>query len=107
MQAVTGFADAGLAVLGLLGAAAVEALLAVLRPSESPRRRLRVFCAAAPVCFWGLYLGGIALHDGGLGWKAELWGGALVWSALTLLALAMLLDPPTIPADPSTRPPTP
>jgi hypothetical protein len=97
MQAVTGFADTGLAVLGLLGAAAVEALLAVLRPADPPRRRLRAFCVAAPVCFWGLYLGGIALHDGGLGWKAELWGGALVWSALTLLALAMLLFPPPRP----------
>jgi hypothetical protein len=39
MQAVTGFADAGLAVLGLIGAVVVEALLAVLRPAEPPRRR--------------------------------------------------------------------
>jgi hypothetical protein len=99
LQAVTGFEDAGLAVLGLIGAGVVEALLAVLRPAEPPRRRLRVFCAAAPVGFWGVYLGGIALHDRGLGWKPELWGGALVWSSLTLLALAMVLFPPPAPED--------
>jgi hypothetical protein len=97
LQAVTGFDDAGLAVLGLIGAVVVEALLAVLRPAEPPRR-LRAFCAAAPVGFWGVYLGGIALHDRGLGWKAELWGGALVWSSLTLLALAMVMFPPPVPA---------
>jgi hypothetical protein len=97
MQALTGFADAGLAVLGLIGAVTVEALLAALRPAELPRRRLRAFCAAAPVGFWGVYFGGIALHDGGLGWKAEIWGGALVWSGLTLLALAMVMFPPSAP----------
>jgi hypothetical protein len=98
MQALTGFSDAGLAVLGLLGAAAVEGLLAILRPSLTPRWRLRAFCAVAPVAFWGVYLAGIGLHDGGLGWKAELWGGALVWSGLTLLALAMFMLPPAVPA---------
>jgi hypothetical protein len=97
LQAVTGFADAGLAVLGLIGAAAVEGLLAALRPAELPRWRLRAFCATAPLAFWAVYLGGIALHDGGLGWNAELWGGALVWSALTLLALTMLMVPPSAP----------
>ena len=97
MQAVTGFDDAGLAVLGLAGAGVVEVLLAVLRPAEPPRRRLRVFCAAAPVGFWGLYMGGIVLGDGGLGWKPELWGGALVWSSLTLLALGMVMFPPPTP----------
>ncbi len=99
MQALTGFADAGLAVLGLLGAAAVEALLVVLRPSPAARWRLRAFCAAAPVAFWGVYFAGIGLHDGGLGWKAEIWGGALVWSGLTLLALAMVMLPPPLPAE--------
>jgi hypothetical protein len=94
VQALTGFADPGLAVLGVLGAVAVEALLAGVRPSPTPRWRLRGFCAVAPVVFWGVYFGGIGLHDGGLGWKAEIWGGTLVWSGLTLLALAMVMFPP-------------
>jgi len=98
MQALTGFADAGLAVLGVLGAAAVEGLVLLLRPGEgSPageRWRMRVFALAAPAAFWGVYLAGIGLHDGGLGWAPELWGGALVWSSLTLLGLTALLLPP-------------
>jgi hypothetical protein len=99
MQALTGFEDAGLVLLGLLGAAAVELLLAALHPSPAARWRLRAFCALAPVAFWGVYFGGIALHDGGLGWKAEVWGGALVWSGLALLALAMAMLPPAVPAE--------
>jgi len=97
MQALTGFADAGLAVLGLLGAVAVEGLLAVLRPSPADRWRLRAFCAAAPVVFWAVYFAGVGIHDGGLGWTAEVWGGALAWSGLTLLALAMVMVPPAVP----------
>jgi len=98
MQAVTGFEDGGLAVLGVVGAVAVEGLLAALRPSLTPRWRLRALFAVAPVVFWGVYFAGVGLHDGGLGWKAEVWGGALVWSGLTLLALAMVMFPPTVPA---------
>jgi hypothetical protein len=97
MQALTGFADAGLAVLGLLGAAAVEGLLAVLRPSPVRRWRLLAFCAAAPVAFWAVSFGGVGVHDGGLGWKAEVWGGTLVWSSLTLLALDTVMFPPAVP----------
>jgi hypothetical protein len=100
MQALTGFEDAGLVLLGLVGAVAVELLLAALRPSPGARWRLRATCALAPVAFWGTYFGGVALHDGGLGWKAEIWGGALTWSGLTMLALAMVMLPPAVPAQP-------
>jgi hypothetical protein len=96
MQAVTGFADAGLAVLGVIGAVAVEGLVLLLRPGGSGLPwRVRAFALAAPAAFWGVYLAGIGLHDGGLGWAPELWGGALVWSSLTLLGLAALPAPAT------------
>jgi hypothetical protein len=96
MQAVTGFADAGLAALGVIGAVAVEGLVLLLRPGGSGRPwRVRAFALAAPAAFWGVYLAGIGLHDGGLGWAPELWGGALVWSSLTLLGLAALPAPAT------------
>ena len=29
----------------------------------------------------------------GLGWSAEVWGGTLVWTGLTMLGLTMLLSP--------------
>jgi hypothetical protein len=98
LQLMTGLQDAGLAEVALIGAVAIEALLAALRPAPASRWRVRSFCALAPVVFWGVYLGGIALHDGGLGWNAEDWGGAMVWSALTMLAVAMLMFPPAVPA---------
>jgi hypothetical protein len=101
VQAVTGFADAGLAVLGILGAAVVEGLVLLLRPGgwgSGGRWRVRAFGLAAPVGFWGVYLAGIGLHDGGLGWAPELWGGALVWSSLTLVGVTALLLPPAVPA---------
>ncbi len=101
LQALTGFEDGGLVVLGLAGALGVELLLRALRPAPSSLPRLRVFCAAAPVVLWAVYFGGIALHDHGLGWKAEIWGGALVWSGLTLLALSLVMFPPRVPAEPT------
>jgi hypothetical protein len=93
MQAVTGFEDVGLAELGLIGAVAVAALLRLVDPSPPALGRLRVFCAVGPVLFWGIYLAGIALKDHGLGWSAEVWGGTLVWSGLTMLGLTLLTGP--------------
>jgi hypothetical protein len=97
VQGLTGFADAGLVLVGVVGAVVVEVLLAVLRPRPSSGRRLSLLCALAPAAFWGVYVGGIAAFDHGLGWPAELWGGAIVWSGLTLLVLALLAVPPHAP----------
>jgi hypothetical protein len=94
VQGLTGFADARLALVGVAGAVVVEVLLAFLRPRLSPGWRMSVFCALAPAAFWGVYFGGVAVGDHGLGWPPELWGGATVWSGLTLLALALMTAPP-------------
>jgi hypothetical protein len=99
MQALTGFQDLGLAELGLIGAVVVAALLRLLDPSPSTAGRLRVFCAVGPVLFWGVYFAGIGLKDHGLGWSAEVWGGTLVWSGLTMLALTLLMWPPATIAE--------
>jgi hypothetical protein len=96
IQGVRGFRDPWLALLGAIGAVAVEGLTWALRPDGTALARLRAFCAAAPPVFWGIYLGGVALHDGGLGWSPELWGGALVWSSLTLLAFTILMPARTV-----------
>jgi len=107
VQALTNFDDAGLAVVGLLGALAVEVLMRLLDPSPSSLPRVRAFCALAPPLFWGTYFAGIGLHDGGLGWKGEIWGGTLVWSGLTLLALTMVMWPQATPAPDSPAPDSP
>jgi hypothetical protein len=100
VQGLTGFADTRLALLGVAGAGVVEALLAVLRPGPAlppwPRWRLSAFCMLAPAAFWGVYLGGIGVSARGLGWPPELWGGAIVWSGFTLLAVALASRPPTV-----------
>lgn len=98
MQALVGFRDPGLAALGLIGAVMVEALRALLGPSPLSLPRVRAFCAVAPPVFWSAYFGGIGLHDHGLGWKPEVWGGTLVWSGLAALALTMALWPQASPA---------
>ena len=107
VQGLTGFADASLAPLGVVGGLVVELLLAVVLRSRLSRWwRVSLFCALAPAVFWGVYFGGVAVGDHGLGWPAELWGGAIVWSSLTLLALAWMTVlmpatvPPRVPAQP-------
>jgi hypothetical protein len=102
MQALTGFQDVGLAELGLIGAVEVAVLLRLLDPSPLTLGRLRVFCAVGPVLFWGIYFAGIGLKDHGLGWSSEVWGGTLAWSGLTMLALTLLMSPPSIIAKTST-----
>jgi hypothetical protein len=53
------------------------------------------------VAVWGVWFAGIAANDGGLGWEPELWGGALVWSGLAMLALGLLLVPQPVPGEPT------
>ncbi len=103
VQGLTGFADLRLALVGVVGAGVVEVLLAVLRPRRSSRWRLLAFCALAPGAFWGVYFTGVAVGDHGLGWPAELWGGAIVWSGLSILALTLMAFPPHAPTQQTAR----
>jgi hypothetical protein len=95
MQGTGGFRKPLLAVLGGVGALAVEGLAWGLRPEAGCRWRMATFAGLAPPLFWSIYLAGIAIRDHGLGWGVEVWSGALIWSGLTLLglALAMALGP--------------
>jgi hypothetical protein len=101
MAGLEGFEDPGLVVLGLIGAGVVEAAARALRPSPRRLVALRAFCVLAPASFWAVYLGGAAIADGGLGWPAEIWGGSIAWSALTLLGLSLVMYPPAVPALPT------
>jgi hypothetical protein len=98
MVALSGFADPGIVLLGLIGAIAVELLARALRPSPARLGRLRAFCALAPAVFWAVYLGLAQLADGAVGWPPEVWGGAIVWSSLTLLGIGLLMYPPAAEA---------
>jgi hypothetical protein len=109
VQGTHGFRHSTLAVLGGLGALAVEGLARGLRPEARGRGRLLTFSGLAPPLFWGIYLAGIALRDGGLGWRVELWSGTLIWTSLTLLAFALALSaepavPPQSAGEPTPAP---
>ncbi|MEA2186830.1 MAG: hypothetical protein QOK16_1841 [Solirubrobacteraceae bacterium] len=104
MAALSGFEIPVIVALGLIGAAAVEGCALLLRPSPQRLVGVRIFCAVAPAAFWAVYLGGTAIADGGLGWRAEIWGGAVAWSALSLLGLSLAMFAPALPGaciDPS------
>jgi hypothetical protein len=92
MQGAGGFREPALAGLGGLGALAVEGLARGLRPEAGDRWRLATFAGLAPPLFWGTYLAGIGWRDGGLGWRVEFWSGALIWTGLTLLAVALAMS---------------
>lgn len=101
---LSGFEDPTTVALGLIGAAFVECCALLLRSSPQRLVSVRAFCVIAPAGFWALYLGGAAIADGGLGWKPEIWGGAIAWSALTLLGLSLVMYPPALPAAGADRP---
>jgi len=98
MQGLRGFDDAGLAVLGVVGAVAAAGVTRWLRPASSELARLRVWAASAPLAFWCCVVGGIALHDHGLGFKAEVWGGAIAWTAMTGAAMTLFVYGQPVPS---------
>lgn len=51
----------------------------------------------------GIFLLGVGRHDHGLGWKPELWGGGLVWSALSVLGVAWALTAAPVAAERATH----
>jgi hypothetical protein len=71
------------------------------------RMLLLAFAGLGPALFWGVFFLGVGLHDHGLGWKPELWGGGLAWSALSVLGVAWALTatPVVTPTDAKLRMP--
>jgi hypothetical protein len=86
---IQGFRDPGLAILGV-AAGLIAGGVIELSMRLPQRSRHAVSLAIGAIAFWSTYVGGIALGDHGLGVKAEIWGGLIVWSALITLALALL-----------------
>ena len=73
-------AAAGLVAVAVLGAAGVAILLP--RPA-------------------GIAVTIAAVAAGGLGWRVEFWSGALIWTGLTLLAVALAMSLGAAGAGPS------
>jgi len=87
---VQGFRDPGLAVLGVAAGLLAGSVIALSTRLRLPSRRA-VGVALGSAAFWSTYVGGIALGDHGLGVKAEIWAGLIVWPTLITFAIALLV----------------
>jgi hypothetical protein len=83
-------------VAALLGAGVLEVLKAALRVTAARRTGFRLFAGVGPLVFWAIYLG-TSLATRGIVWSLELTLGVLIWTALSGVALSVLLLPPPLP----------
>ena len=99
LQAIRGFDDAGLAVLGVLGAVAAALVVRLARVGPGRTWPTRLGLAGGATTFWAVYVGLVAAADHGLGVKAEIWGGLLTWAGLSVLAVACIATVSATPCD--------
>jgi hypothetical protein len=94
LQAVRGFDDGGLAALGLLGAMVAGLIVRIADVGPGRTWPTRLGLAGAATTFWAFYVAVVAIADHGLGVKAEIWGGLLVWAGLSVFAVASIATRP-------------
>jgi hypothetical protein len=92
----TGLGLVGLAGAAVLGGAAADVAVTLLRPSPQRRWAARAVAVIAPAVFWTSHF---ALLGAGYGarWELEIWLGSVVWACLSGLTLALLMWPPAVP----------
>jgi hypothetical protein len=71
----------------------IDSLIQILKPSLTRLLELRVFAALTPLIIWGTHFMAVQI-TGGLGISPELWTGILTMSALSGLALSLLVAMP-------------
>ena len=103
----------GLVGAAVLGGAAADVSVSLLRPSPQRRWAARAVAVIAPAVYWTAHF---ALLKAGYGvtWELEIWLGSVVWASLSGLSLALLMWPPAVPLTawnrgraPARRPATP
>ena len=92
----TGLGLVGLAGAAVLGGAAADVAVHLLRPSPQRRWAARAVAVIAPAVYWTAHF---ALLKAGYGvtWDLEIWLGSVVWASLSGLSLALLMWPPAVP----------
>jgi hypothetical protein len=92
----TGLGLIGLAGAAVLGGAAADVAVTLLRPSPQRRWAARAVAVVAPAVYWTSHF---ALLGAGYGvrWEPEIWLGSVVWACLSGLTLALLMWPPAVP----------
>jgi hypothetical protein len=86
----------GLVGAAVLGGAAADVSVSLLRPSPQRRWAARAVAVIAPAVYWTAHF---ALLKAGYGvtWGLEIWLGSVVWASLSGLSLALLMWPSAVP----------
>jgi hypothetical protein len=92
----TGFALVGLAGAAVLGGAAADVAVRLLRPSPQRPRAVWSVAAVAAAVYWTAHYG-LLRFGYGVGWVPEVWLGRVAWAVLSGFALALLAWPPAVP----------
>jgi hypothetical protein len=92
----TGLGLVGLAGAAVLGGAAADVAVSLLRPSPHRRRAARAVAAIAPAIYWTAHLALLGAGYGA-GWDPQRWLATVVWASLSGLALGLLMWPPAVP----------
>ena len=86
----------GLVGAAVLGGAAADVAVRLLRPSPQRRWAARAVAVVAPAVYWTSHFA--LLEAGyGVGWELEMWLGSVFWASLSGLTLALLMWPPAVP----------
>ena len=92
----TGLGLVGLVGAAVLGGAAADVVVALLRPSPQRRWAARAVAVTAPAVYWTSHFALLQVGYG-VGPELELWLGSVVWACLSGLALAVAMWPPAVP----------
>jgi hypothetical protein len=86
----------GLVGAAVLGGAAADVAVQMLRPSPERRWAARAVAVTAPAVYWTSHFALLKLGYG-VTWELEIWLGSVVWASLSGLSLALLMWPPAVP----------
>jgi len=86
----------GLAGAGVLGGAAADVAVALLRPSPQRRWAARAVAVLAPAVYWTAHFALLGFGYG-TGWEPAQWLGSVLWASLSGFTLALLMWPPAVP----------
>jgi hypothetical protein len=92
----TGLGLVGLAGAAVLGGAAADVAVSLLRPSPQRRWAARAVAVIAPAVYWTAHFALLTVgYRAGL--EPALWLGSVLWACLSGFALALLMWPPAVP----------
>jgi hypothetical protein len=96
LAAWTGLGLVGLAGAAVLGGAAADVAVSLLRPSPQRRWAARAVAVIAPAVYWTAHFALLRVGYGA-GSEPALWLGSVLWACLSGYTLALLMWPPAVP----------